>query len=654
MAGSVGIKRFYDAVKFCCKAPPPCIIIKKVMNSKNRDKNNGAVSFPVYILKAAGCCAGAFALATLFASHGTWAIPVTVIALSLPVAIGGIYRSIIRKIRFLTVFSRRGFLAALLSGRILAILLWTIYAVLSSFFLLIGFQFFTATDFGLLILVIPVFYIVYRAFYHFFEKELQTYLVTSMALSGAVFCTPFFMLAICAAAIHGFELPFAPYKTLEAAIAAHENAVSGMTGSALVQTISQWMAVYAGMKAYAAGHAGQSGLALSSVASLFLAGYILFFNAVNILTFCLVPARELKRILLPLSPDPPLTHSKTLLRNGAFYALAVTAFLVSLVAGFFFLESRVSGNAEFTAHSAAARQTVIRYAELIDNVYVAPGTITTIEAHKMDLLRDLDGAARELEVSIDRAFDDMVYRVDDFLDWYYSLPAEYVRIAHMISGSAEDHLSAMLSKHLDADENFAAVHGQVDLLLSRHEDEKRRLHDAAQRLVAKNRIHDPAEANDPRETIEVVKAHRMADLLDYEDAIGIDFRMLSASASSGGGFLAGGMIGKKIAANVAKKSVFKASARTAARFGGSKVAGKSGGGAAGAAAGAAAGSILPGGGTVIGAVIGGITGSVAGALLMDKTLLLAEERYSRADFKAEIVDAIEQSRRETKAQLYGR
>lgn len=626
----------------------------KKMNSKNRDKTNGAVSFPVYIVKAAGCCAAAFALAALFASHGPWAIPAAVIALSVPVAIGGIYRSIVRKIRFLTVFSRRGILAALFSGRILAILFWTVYAVLSSFFLLIGFQFFTAADWSLLILAIPVFYIVYRALYHFLEKELKTYLVTSMALSGAVFCTPFLMLAICVAVILGFELPFSHYKTLEAAIAAHENAVSGMTGSLLVQTVSEWMAVYAGMKAYAAGHAGQSGLALSSVVPLFLAGYILFFNAVNILTFCIVPARELKRILLPLSPDPPLTHSKTLLRHGAFYALVVGVFLISLVAGFFLLESRFSGNAEFRAHSVAARKTIIRYAELIDNVYVAPGTITTIEAHKMDFLRDLDGAAHTLEISIDRAFDDMVDRVDDFLDGYYSLFAEYLRIAHMISGSAEEHLAAMLSKHLNADENFAAVHEQVDLLLRRHEDEKNRLADTARQLVEKNRIHDPAGANDPRETIEVVRAHRMADLLEYEDVIGFDFRMLSASASSGGGFLAGGVIGKKIVAHVAKKSAFKASARTAVRFGGSKIAGKSGGGSAGAAAGAAAGSVFPGGGTVIGAVIGGITGSVAGAVLMDKTLLLAEERYSRAAFKAEIVEVIEKTRMETKARLYGR
>ena len=288
------------------------------------EKNQiSAVSFPVYLLKALTCCATVLVLIRYIAPHHLLLFAATVFMLSIPVATGGIYRSTIRKIRLLLIFSNRGIIARILSGRILPTLFWVFYAVVSSFFMSIGFQFFRIADWILFFSVIPVFYIVHNLFYRFLSKEVKPYLVTSISLTCAVICTPVLMLMIHALFMIRFGMPYFSYENLGSAITASENAISGPAGSALVQAVSEWMIVYNSIRSYVAGSIYQGDIALSSVIYLIIAGYVIFFSAANLLTFCLVPARELKRILLPLSPDPVIPFSRTDARKGMIFLTGI-------------------------------------------------------------------------------------------------------------------------------------------------------------------------------------------------------------------------------------------------------------------------------------------------------------------------------------------
>lgn len=612
-----------------------------------KKKQISAVSFPVYVLKALTWCATILVLIRYIAPHHLLLFAATVFMLSIPVATGGIYRSTIRKIRLLSFFSNRGIIARILSGRIFPTLFWVFYAVVSSFFMAIGFQFFHIADWILFFSVIPVFYLVHNLFYRFLSKEIKSYLVTSISMTCAVVCTPFLMLMIHALFMVRFGMPVFLYENLGSAINASDKTISGPAGSALIQAVSEWMIVYNSIRSYVAGNFYAGEIALSSIIYLILAGYVIFFSAANLLTFCLVPVREFKRILLPLSPDPVIPFSRTHARKGMVFLTGIFASLLLIATVFIFMEMRFSMNAKLSEHNDAVRQKVIACAERIDDIYVKPGTITQIKAHKLDLMVSLDDSVLKLEASIDHAFDDMILRVDDYLDWHYSLFGEYGRIAHMIRGHAAEHLSTMMAKHLNIDENFKHINNQADHLLRRHNEITTQFRQTSHALLEKNKIDSPDD------NITISNVSHMDALLNYENFSGFDFRMLLASTTSGGGFLAGGVAGKKLIDNILKRSVLKASARTLAKLGTSRAVGKSGGGTAGAAAGAAVGSFIPGGGTVIGAVAGGITGAVAGGLMMDKGLLMAEEYYSREDFKAQIVYAIEKVRAETKAGLYG-
>ena len=64
--------------------------------------------------------------------------------------------------------------------------------------------------------------------------------------------------------------------------------------------------------------------------------------------------------------------------------------------------------------------------------------------------------------------------------------------------------------------------------------------------------------------------------------------------------------------------------------------------------GAAAGSVIPVAGTLTGSIIGFIAG-IAMGVSIDALLLKLEENYSREEFKAQILTAIDQQEREFNA-----
>ncbi len=566
--------------------------------------------------------------------------------LAAPVAVGGLYRTTIRKTRRLELFSMHGWIASFLSRRVAAVFLWTGYAVFTSFLMLLGFSFFHTADWILFFSAAPVFYIFYRIFHRIFQKELRSYLVTGSALTAAAWLTPIVLLCVFAALLHITGPAATISDDIASAIAAREAAASGLSGSVLAASAAEWMAVHSGIRAYAAGQAGHADITLFTLAAIFLGSCIFLYNAANLMASCIVSVEELKRIVRPFSPDAGAGGS---IRSTRTAAVATTAGLCAglLAAVFFLAETRLAAHPGPLEQSAAARKKIVVYAERIDDTYVRPGTITQLASYRMDMDRDLDRMVRELETDIHLAFDDMTERVDDFLDWYYSLSGEYARILHLAGGSAGVHFSEKLAYHLKTEAHFAILRERVGSIEQAGMDAGEQLHRISRVLIRQNRIHP-----DDNAAVEVSRSIKMVDLRNHTDQIGFGVRMGSASAASAGGLFAGGYAGRVLTARVVRRTGAQAAARVVLRFGGARVAGKGSGGSAGAAAGAAAGSIIPGAGTAAGALAGGVIGAVAGGLLADWALLAAEETMNREAFRAEIVDAIEALRMESIEGLY--
>jgi hypothetical protein len=212
-----------------------------------------------------------------------------------------------------------------------------------------------------------------------------------------------------------------------------------------------------GVIAWALGTVAALGL-LPAWAEALLAAAVLAIGgaAVAALTVAaLMPARDWARAVAMASdaPHPPEPHRPALLAAAALAGLGV--------AGAFWGEAWLSGQ-DPAARPVAQLQTGV---ERIGTAFHPPGTHARISAGR-DALAALDAAAlAELRTIANAGFDNMAAQVDPFLDGYYSLGAEYWRVGVALLGwfegdaeaALEAHLSARLNATLDGETHLRAV-----------------------------------------------------------------------------------------------------------------------------------------------------------------------------------------------------
>ncbi len=619
----------------------------------------GAVGPLAFALKTLIWGVIVYLLGSTFGSREYWVFVLGLFALSLPVALSGFYTATINQIRRLTFFTQRGWVHALFSRRLLKGLFWVGWALVSSFFLLIQFHTSTRLEWTVFFLTAPVFWILFQLSRKLIAREMQPFLVTSMALGWARTLTPLVMVPAYVLTLLFLAAP-THYPSLSEAIDAQKAHVADMTGSALVYEVSQYLAVYDGAKAYFLGNppgilAGPdaSPTTFSDVNSdtvwaaalVGLGGLVVFFNACAMLSCLLIPGLEFRRIFGPLTPariPPPVPHRRYAAIVAVFTFVALFIYLPAVTS----LESLIRSNPELTHEMAQARESaeawVVPRLEQIDEQYFRPGTIDRLHQAQLQALRTVEASMDRLEEQVDLAFDALETNVDGYLDWYYSLPGEYARIMHLLVGQIETYMIRKLEESLLAGEPFKNVELALSKAMAEHETALQAYHEAARRIMDENRVAPPKDAD----KVSVERRISLNEVLNpsmHVDVIGFHPRI-------GGGAVAAGVVSaavaKKIVGKVAGKNVIKLAAKSLAKV----VAGKTAGSAGGAAAGAVAGFAVAG---PAGAVVGGVVGGLAAGVTVDKMLLMLEEAISREDFKQEILAAVQEAREEFKAGLRG-
>ena len=632
----------------------------------------GAVGPLAFALKTLIWGVIVYLLGSTFGSREYWVFVLGLFALSLPVALSGFYTATINQIRRLTFFTQRGWVHALFSRRLLKGLFWVGWALVSSFFLLIQFHTSTRLEWTVFFLTAPVFWALFQLSRKLIAREMQPFLVTSMALGWARTLTPLVMVPAYVLTLMFLTAP-THYPSLSEAIDAQKAHVADMTGSALVYEVSQYLAVYDGAKAYFLGNPpGVLGgpNASDSVSSVFsgvfsgtfpdtlwaaalvgLGGLVVFFNACAMLSCLLIPGLEFRRVFGPLTPariPPPVPPRRYAAIVAVFTFVALFIYLPTVTS----LESLLRSNPELTHEMAQARESaeawVVPRLEQIDEQYFRPGTIDRLHQAQLQALRTVEASMDRLEEQVDLAFDALETNVDEDLKWYYSLTGEYARIMHLLVGQIETYMIRKLEESLLAGEPFKNVELALSKAMAEHETALQVYHEAARRIMDENRVAPPKDAD----KVSVERRISLNEVLNpsmHVDVIGFHTRI-------GGGAAAGvvtGVVVKKVAGKVAGKNVFKRAAKALAKAVGSKAAGSAGGAATGAAAGGAIGSVIPGLGTAVGMMIGGVVGGLAAGITVDKMLLMLEEAVSREDFKQEILAAVQEAREEFKAGLRG-
>ena len=248
-------------------------------------------------------------------------------------------------------------------------------------------------------------------------------------------------------------------------------------------------------------------------------------------------------------------------------------------------------------------------------------SLGTLEATRKQVLQLLGRAqaGQALCQSIPQMNQQLDAAVERYLDWYFSLGAEWGRILSLLTGDVSQFLQNKLSETLGA---TPGLEGWVQTL------QKQALTSGAALAEGQQRIEQTLARHHLALSPEQCLVRAEVASLPALELLGDARQRLTASALVGTG-------GGAFAAAVAGKAMAKASMKAASKVL-AKAAAKQGLGKAGAAvAGAAVGSVVPGVGTAVGAVAGAVAGVVLGVGI-DWAALYAEELLTRDAMRADL------------------
>ena len=276
-----------------------------------------------------------------------------------------------------------------------------------------------------------------------------------------------------------------------------------------------------------------------------------------------------------------------------------------------------------TAIESFVREQIDMVVYLLDGKYYEQKAVDSLLEQAEERSATLSQEARESLVPlINESFDARVANVDAYLDWYYSLPADYERLLRLVVGSAEDYAADQFSEKIEEGIDDSQLAEMLESYVERAEElQADLLADLAQYEVKGvpawlMTVKKEIDASAFEKTLEPTQR-----LLDAPERLGV-------SAVSG---VVAGVVAKRLVKRVATKPFFKAVVSRIGSILSSR--------AAGAAVGGAAGSIGGPAGTAVGVLAG--TGVSVG---VDYVLLMADEYMNRDSYRDEIVSTIEDAR----------
>jgi hypothetical protein len=574
----------------------------------------------------------AFITSRLFVTLPLGFVALSVLLFAVPVALSGGYSSAVNQIRTLSYYKEGGRAHRFLSQRWLRSLTWVISALATTFLMFLQFSTYTAIEWVALVITVPLYWTCHAKIYRFLAHELKKrYITTSLTISWARWLLPLLMLCVYGSLVWIFG-GVNDYESLTAALAAKRAGLPDQAGSQIVQIALRISTFADGFKSYAVGHFLYFGSHLPFLLSA-LGTYVVFFNTGTTLSCFAIPTYEMRRVIGPLSDeDIPLPIP----RMSTFIASAVVTFVVL----FIYLPIFATIEMWVKEHPIVLETITVlekQQVENIDGAIYAPGTIEKIELAKAVMLGKLNVSSATMEGQIDRAFDRMDQNVDGYLDWYYGLTAEYVRLAKLLTGQIEGYMEQKFSEHLQTGDAYKILTDGLAAAASDYKAVMDEYRVSVGGIMSANRLSDDIKQ------AAVVRVTSLETI--YSVPVHLDALTLNDRASGGAvGASVGAGIGAAVTAKVVSKGMFKVAAKTVAKMAASKVAGTT----TGTVIGGAIGSVIPGAGTVA----GGVIGAVVGGVLVDATLLKLEESIHREEFKREIITTIRDAKAEFKDQLF--
>ena len=637
-----------------------------------------AFSWSRYLIKAVAVVAALFLFSRVTAVAPGWCLAVVWALASAFLAVGVTYHAVVKKTFKQVGYCRDGLLARVNGGRTVRLLVAFVASALCVAGLMLESSSWDTWEWGAAVVSVPAFLLVYLLLDRLVGKELAPL----RRMSRPVWASTWVMAALACAAAVGLivwqQPELAPTTATQAFLSA-ENPFASSPSTLMVET--GLLTSYAdALSDYGFTHLGELSTVGRYIAEVALQ-VSAFLGLAGLLGVCALDWRELRRVFLPLER----LGSESVAKAGASDVaagvaahpsllrapLAVSVVAPLLLVGAFLASdnalAQLKESGELTLAENTVRDAFGATAYVLDGVYYDQQQAQAVMEQTAAKATALDEEARETLVPlINESFDKQVANVDSYLDWYYSLGADYERLGNLITGTVEefvaDQLTSSLQEGVDDTQLQEALQGYMDQAAELKSDYEEQL--AATELVGVPEwMLTATEAvasgffDGPVEPAQKV--------LDCGERLG-----LSAAAGAAGGVAVGKAVnsaatsaGEKAAANAAADAATDAAEKTAAKTVASKVAEKAAGKSffkaivsritsmlasrgIGAAAGGAVGTVAGPAGTVAGIAAGAAIG-----VGVDYAALMIDEAMNRETYKAEIVEAIEAERSELLSQL---
>ena len=645
-----------------------------------------------YAIKAAAVVALLFLFSRVAAWAPGWCVAVVWAACSVLLAVGITYHAVVKKTINQAALHAGGMLGRINGGRTFRVIAAFIVSAVGVAGLLVASVGWDAWQWGLAVAAVPLFLLVNMLVDKVVGKEAALLFRASLDVRASAWITGALLFV---ASFVLFAAQPAPEVTsaTEAFLSAENPFASSpstiMSEAGLAVSYADALSTYGlsrlgELNAFGR-YCAQTLLLVSSI-----------FGLAGLLGTCALDLRELKRVFLPLEKIGARQEKLARVSRGAgapqpiFLKAPIVAAVAApliLVGAFVASDSalaQMKAADELTPAENLVREAFGITAYVLDNKYYDQQQVQALmEEMTVKSAALSEDARNDLIPLINEAFDVRVANVDSYLDWYYSLGADYERLGNLITGTIESFVADQLAESLEAgvdDSEFVST-----------------LQSYVDQAAAINAEYEEGLANSELVGIpewlltstEAITADFLSGpieptqrLLDAGERFGI-----SATVGGAGGIAAGVATSKavggaaekaatksaekaaaSVAGDAAEKAAGKQAAKTAEKAAsksiGSKIVEKAtskaffkaivsrigsmiGSRGVGAAVGGAAGTLVgPGVGTAVGIAAGAAIG-----VGVDYGLLMLDEAQNRESYKAEIIESIEEERAEVLAQI---
>lgn len=420
---------------------------------------------------------------------------------------------------------------------------------------------------------------------------------------------------------------------------------SPLGDSALAALAADTAALWTAFEAQARAFAADAGAAAALATDLGLAA--LRAPALAAATFLaaafFLPSDAFRRLLASATAaTPPAPPSRQ--RAGVFIGMAA-ALLGVIYPMLVFQAERLARHHYRDGGLGAA---AIQHAEMIGDALYRPGTMERLRAAQRAHPHPDPALRAQAAEALDAGFETMRLQVDPYLDWYYSLPAEWGRLAALLGGDIERHLQDRLRATLEAPAPFAEFEALLFDAATQETRARAAQLAAARRILSENRL-DPRPGTD----LQITGRMPLEQALALPGEAGFTTTAhrfgIAGPPMAAGGAAVGAMVTRGLLAHSAMRGTLHGAAMALGRVAALRGGSATGGAATGAAVGAGLGSVVPGLGTAIGATLGGVVGGLGAGVAGEYLILKLEEHFARPAHKARILEAIDRTQRDMHA-----